>query len=384
VKYRPFGKAGWMVSALGFGIMRLPLVGDDKAKIDEEQATEMVRYAIDHGVNYFDTAYPYHEGQSERFLGRALQGGYRDKIHLATKMPVWLLQKHEDLDRLFEEQLQRLQTDHIDCYLFHGLSEVRWKLLKDLDAVTWAEAKKAKGQVSQIGFSFHDRTEAFFKIVDEYNDWDFCQIQYNLIDWSDEVRQAGRRGLEHAAGKGLAVVVMEPIRGGVLAAPPPPVMELWDTAPTRRTPAEWALQWVWNHAEVSVVLSGMSNLEQVKQNITSAEASAPGQLTPQELDIVERVRAQYVALGPIPCTGCSYCQPCPNGVKIPKIFDEYNAAFAFGQMERSRRHYRDMASEEKADKCIECGECENACPQQIGIIEWLKKVHEVLAAPEAK
>ncbi len=382
MQYRPFGKTGWQVSALGFGVMRLPVIGDNKAQIDEARATYMLHEAIDHGVNYVDTAYPYHEGQSEPFVGRALQGGYRERVHLATKMPCWLLEKSEDLDRLFEEQLERLQTDHIDCYLFHGLNESRWKLLLELDALTWAEKRKASGQIRHLGFSFHDRADVFVQIVDQYDHWDFTQIQYNYIDQEDEVRQAGSRGLRHAAAQGLAVVVMEPIRGGVLAAPPPPVVELWETASTKRTPADWALQWVWDHPEVAVVLSGMSTEEQVAQNIASAEASKPGLLTREEHELVERVRAKYAELGPIPCTACQYCQPCPSGVRIPWIFDEYNAAYAFGQMERSRRHYRDLDGGAKADQCTECGQCESVCPQQIPIIDWLKKAHEVLGVAE--
>jgi predicted aldo/keto reductase-like oxidoreductase len=288
MQYRTFGKLDWEPSALGFGAMRLPVIDDNPGKIDEPEATRMLRYAIDHGVNYVDTAYPYHEETSETFLGRALQDGYRQRIKLATKLPSWLVKVAEDCDRYLNEQLERLQTETIDFYLLHGLNEERWPKLRDLNVLEWAEKAMADGRIRYLGFSFHDRYDVFQEIVDASDQWTFCQIQYNYMD---EEHQAGTRGLKYAADKGLAVVVMEPIRGGQLARnPPQAIAELWDTAAPRRTPADWALQWVWNHPEVSVVLSGMSTMEQVKQNVASASQSGPGTLTADELALIARVR----------------------------------------------------------------------------------------------
>ena len=242
MKYRRFGKLDWAVSALGFGLMRLPVIADNRANIDEPEAIRMIRYAIDHGVNYLDTAYGYHEGHSESLAGRALGDGYREKVKLATKLPVWLVTKAQDFDRYLNEQLERLQTEKIDFYLLHGLNGERWPAMRDLGILGWAEAKRAQGKFEHLGFSFHDDYKVFKRIVDGYDDWALAQIQYNYMDVNF---QAGRRGLEYAAGKGLAVVVMEPLRGGRLSKEPPaPVARAWETAPQKCTPAGWGLRWV--------------------------------------------------------------------------------------------------------------------------------------------
>lgn len=380
MKYRTFDELEWRPSALGFGAMRLPTTDDDPAHIDEPKATRMIRYAIDHGVNYVDTAYPYHKGSSEKFLGQVLQDGYRQRIKLATKMPCWLVEKHEDFDRYFEEQLERLQTGHIDFYLLHALDEKKWAKMQELNVFDWAERMMAQGRIHHLGFSFHDRYEVFEDIVDGYDGWAFCQIQYNYMD---EEYQAGTRGLEYAAEKGLGVVVMEPIRGGQLAIDPPdPILELWNAAARARTPADWALQWVWNHPQVSLVLSGMSTMEHVRENIASAEESGPGTLTADDLELIGRVRDAYRELCPIPCTGCKYCLPCPSGVKIPRIFEIYNEGMMYNTPEKARRFYSWLEDEERADQCVECGECEEACPQGIAVIEWLERAHEFLSVEE--
>jgi predicted aldo/keto reductase-like oxidoreductase len=378
---RTFGKLEWRPSALGFGAMRLPTIDNDPAKIDEPEATRMIRYAVDHGVNYVDTAYPYHRQTSEPFLGRALQDGYRQRVKLATKMPSWLIERTEDFDRYLDEQLERLQTTHIDFYLLHGLSEPRWPTLRDLNVLGWAEGAIADGRIRHLGFSFHDRYEVFQEIIDASDLWTFCQIQYNYMDID---YQAGTRGLKYAAGKGLAVVVMEPIRGGRLAKTiPPAIQEIWDDGPVQRTPAEWALQWVWNQPEVSVVLSGMSTMEQVEQNLASAGRSGPGTLTAKELALYDRVRETYEKLCPIPCTDCKYCLPCPNGVDIPRVFEIYNDLMMYGDENRAQMVYNNfMKEDERANLCIECGECLEKCPQMIEIPEWLAKAHEVLCQEE--
>ncbi len=380
MRYRKFGKLDWKVSALGFGAMRLPIIGDSSANVDEAEATRMIRYAIDHGVNYLDTAYPYHRGNSEIAVGKALQDGYREKIKLATKMPIWMVNSQEDLDRIFNEQLQRLQTDYVDFYLFHSLDKERWLKMQELNVFKWAEKAMAEGRIRHLGFSFHDEYEVFKNIIDGYDGWTFCQIQYNYMDPDF---QAGIRGLKYAASKGLAVVIMEPISGGTLAVPPPKeVQAIWNEADIRRTPAEWALQWVWNQPEVSVALSGMSTMEQVVENIKSAERSGPGVLTEKELSLIARVKKKYLEYGFIGCTGCRYCMPCPQGVEIPVIFTFYNEYYRKqgdpeAQKEVVNRYDRDVAAENGAKKCVKCGECEEKCPQRLPIRQLLRKATRI-------
>jgi predicted aldo/keto reductase-like oxidoreductase len=328
-----------------------------------------------------DTAYPYHRQTSEPFLGRALQDGYRERVKLATKMPCWLIKAHRDFDRYLDEQLARLQTDHIDFYLLHGLNGTRWPEMRDRKVLDWAEGAIADGRIGHLGFSFHDKYEVFQEIVDATDLWTFCQIQYNYIDVE---YQAGIKGLKYAASKGLAVIAMEPIRGGRLANNiPPAVQNIWNHAPTKRTPAEFALQWVWNQPEISLLLSGMSAMEHVEENLASAERSGPGTLTPEELALYDRVREAYQALCPIPCTDCKYCLPCPNGVNIPRVFEIYNDLMMYGDENRAQMVYNWLAEDQRANLCIECGECLDKCPQMIEIPDWLAKAHEALCQEEA-
>jgi len=381
MQYRTFGRLGWKPSALGFGAMRLPTIDGDPGRIDEPEAARMVRFAIDQGVNYVDTAYPYHQGTSEPFLGQALLDGYRERIRLATKLPAWKVEGEGDFDRYLDEQLERLRTEHIDFYLLHGLNAGSWAKIRDFGVLRWAEGALADGRIGHLGFSFHDKYEVFKQIVDASESWTFCQIQYNLMDVD---YQAGTRGLEYAASRGLAVVVMEPLRGGLLARNVPPAVEkMWDSAPRKRSPADWALQWVWNHPEVSVVLSGMSTMEQVKQNVASADESGPGTLLDEELELVARVREKYRELGRIPCTDCQYCLPCPNGVNIPRVFEIYNDAKIYGDEQSARSSYAWLDEEQRANLCLECEECLEKCPQQIEIPDWLSKAHELLRGGEA-
>lgn len=373
MKYRQFGRLDWKVSALGFGCLRLPTT-NGKENIDEVEAARMLRYAIDHGVNYVDTAYPYHGGNSEPFLGRALQDGYRDRVRVATKLPSPRVEAWGDFDRYLNEQLERLQTDHIDFYLLHGLRKDWWHKLRDLGVLEWGEEAQRDGRIVHLGFSFHDEYEVFEEIVDAY-DWTFCQIQYNYMDVDT---QAGTKGLKYAASKGLAVVIMEPLLGGRLVEPPERVKAVWNDASVSRTPVDWALQWLWNKPEVSVVLSGMSTMKQVKENVASAEASGIDSLTDAELAMVDGVREVYESLCPIPCTQCGYCMPCPQGVDIPRNFEIYNDGVMYDKPDRARRYYRSLDEEKHADACVACLECEDACPQRIPISEWMVRVHEVL------
>ena len=372
MKYRTFGKLDWKVSSLGFGAMRLPIVDQDPSKIDEPLAINMIRYAIDNGVNYVDTAYPYHRGNSEFLVGKALKDGYRDKVKLATKMPIRVVNSREDLDRIFNEQLSKLQSDYINFYLLHGLRKDNWSKVKEFHMLDWAEKKVAEGKIKHLGFSFHDEFNVFKEIVDSYDGWTFCQIHFNYMD---ENYQAGIRGLRYAVSKGLAVVIMEPIAGGLLAVKPPKEIEaVWSKNKIKRTPAELALQWVWNHPEVSVVLSGMSTMEQVVENVKSADRSGPGKLAEEELNIILQVRKKYREYGVLGCTNCEYCLPCPNGVEIPTIFSLYNEYFMKSRDESVIDKYKNIVDPENgAKKCAQCGECEEKCPQHLPIRTLLRR-----------
>ena len=373
MKYRNFGMTGYQTSALGFGCMRLPQLPD--GGIDEAEATRILRYAIDRGVNYVDTAWSYHGGESEGWLGRALQDGYREKVAVATKMPSWLIEKTEDFDYYFERQLERLQSDHVDFYLLHTLKKEYWDKYQALKIFDWAERQKAAGKIRNLGFSFHDEFPVFEEILNGYQGWDFCQIQYNYMDVD---YQAGKRGLKAAAERGLAVVIMEPLKGGrlAIAEPPAPVAEVFSRAETPRKPAEWALQWLWNQPEVGVVLSGMSAFEQVKENIESAGRSGAGSLSEAEVKMMADVRQAWQGLAPVACTHCEYCLPCPSGVEIPNIFEIYNNSKMYDIQEQGKRRYlKEIPEGSRADECVECGACEAICPQNLTIIDYLKDAH---------
>ena len=383
--YRKLGKTGLTPSVLGFGAMRLPLAGgignsaerfDPSKEIDEELALKMFQYALDHGVNYFDSAYVYHGGKSEVVMGKALKP-YRDKVTIVTKLPTMIAASYDDFERCLNEQLTRLDTDYIDLYLVHALDKRVWPRMKELGVVKFLEKIKADGRVRHIGFSFHDDVRAFKEIVDDY-DWETCQIQYNYFD---ENNQAGKEGLLYAAAKGLGISIMEPIRGGKLAGPiPDKIKAIWDKAQTKRTPAEWALRWVWNHPEVSVVLSGMSSMEQVVENIRIADEGKAQSLSAEELALIGEAKKAYEDMMKVGCTGCAYCMPCETGVNIPVIFSSYNDLFIFeNERESSAMFYNIFLPQtQRASACIECGACEEKCPQHIEIREELKKAHELL------
>jgi len=375
MQYRTFGKTGFEASALGFGAMRLPTT--DAGGVDEPLAVEMIRTAIDGGVNYVDTAWPYHGGQSEKVLGKALQGGYREKVRLATKLPSWAVETAEDCDRFLTEQLERLGTDRVDVYLLHCINRAFWAKLAKAGALAWADRALADGRIGALGFSYHDDGEFFREVVDA-RDWAMCQIQYNLV--CEDV-QAGTEGLKYAAGKGLAVVVMEPLFGGTLARPPEPIRALYEKA--GRDPVDAALQWLWDKPEVACVLSGMSTIQQVLQNLASAERSAVGSLSEADRALIARVQAAYREFSPIPCTKCGYCMPCPHGVDIPRNFELYNngAVFSGNALNLCKNLYKQLPDGARAADCVQCGTCEAKCPQQIQITEWLPKVDAALNPP---
>jgi uncharacterized protein len=375
MKYRKFGKLGIEMSALGFGCMRLPLMAEDYGIINEPEAIRMIRYAVDNGVNYVDTAYPYHKGQSERLVAKALKDGYRDKVYLATKFPSWMLKEPSDFDRILDEQLQKLETDHIDFYLLHALNNSSWDTMVNNNVFEAIERFQKSGKVKHIGFSFHDDLAAFKRIIDAYA-WDFCQIQFNYLD---EYNQAGLEGLEYAAARGIAVVVMEPLLGGKLAIrPPEPVARLWEQATVQRAPAEWALRWVWNHPGVSVVLSGMSTFDQVEENLKIADAALAQSLTAEELSIVAQVISTYKNMPKIDCTACEYCMPCPFGVSIPGNFRLLNGLTMYNDMNQKKAYAR-LEENAQAANCRACGKCESKCPQKLPIRELMKTVAKFMA-----
>jgi predicted aldo/keto reductase-like oxidoreductase len=381
MQYRKFGSLDWEVSALGFGAMRLPTLDDDSSKINEPLATQMIRHAIDQGVNYVDTAYPYHQKQSEPFVGKVLKDGYREKVRIATKMPCWLVKEQSDFDRFLEEQMRQLDVNLIDFYLLHALDVKSWQKMQDLGVFDWAEKRMAEGLFSHLAFSFHDAYPVFESIVNGYDNWTFAQIQYNYIDID---YQAGRKGLKLASDRGLAVVVMEPLRGGMIAKnpPPDPVAAVWAKSERDWTPAGWAFHWLWDQPEVATTLSGMNSMADVEENLSLASESGVGKLTEKDQALVEEARKTYASLAPIPCTQCEYCLPCPVGVSIPRIFEIYNEAVSYDAWDHGRWSYNNnVKPEAQADQCIACGECEAVCPQHIEIIDWLARVHEELAQP---
>lgn len=376
MRYREFGRTGCKVSTLGFGCMRLPVWGGDEGNILEKEAAGLLQLAIDKGVNYFDTAYSYHRGNSERFLGKALRGSLRQKVFLASKLPSWAIETREDCDRYLNEQLQRLQTDTIDFYLLHSLKTDWWRKVLKADVFEFLDRAVRDGRIRFVGFSFHDELEVFREIVNSY-DWSFCMLQYNYMD---ENFQAGSKGLHYAASKGLGVVVMEGLRGGFLAARAPRIVQsFWDQAQTKRSPAEWGLRWIWNHSEVTLVLSGMNDTAQIEENCRVAESALPNSLSIDELELISQVREIYRSRIPIPCTNCRYCLPCPERVNIPRIFTIYNDRTMYEDVRGSRNMYRlAFNCSEWACNCTGCGWCEERCPQGIAIRQWLEKCHAEL------
>ena len=381
MQYRIDPKSGNRLSVLGYGCMRFSKRG---GVIDQEKADREMALALEKGVNYFDTAYIY--PGSEAALGRFIQAHQcRDRLYIATKLPQYRVQKAGDADRFFDEELSRLQTDHVDYYLMHMLNDAKsWERLCGLGMREWIAAKKASGQIRQIGFSFHGGTLQFKQLVDAY-DWDFCQIQFNYMD---EHSQAGIEGLRYAHEKGLPVVIMEPLRGGKLVnGLPKAALAAFAAAQPQRTPVDWALRWIWNHEEVSVVLSGMNDVAQVEENCRIASESLPNTLTPQDMVMYKKVLAALRESTKVGCTGCGYCQPCPKGVDIPTCFALYNGSYVDGYV-NSLREYMMCTTLRKvrsnAGLCVKCGKCEQHCPQHIAIRQELDNVKHRMENPVYK
>ena len=384
MQYRQFGKLGFEISTFGVGCMRLPLEkqGDgttNSSKIDEKEAISMIRYAIDQGVNYLDTAYVYHDGNSELLLAKALKNGYRERVKVATKNPVWLAEKYEDFDRMLEEQLKKLETNYIDFYLLHALDKETWKKIKNLNVFTFLDKALESGKIKYAGFSFHDDTNLFKEIIDSYDKWSMCQVQFNILD---ENINPGIEGIRYAASKGVPVVVMEPLRGGKLAQNiSKDVQNIWGKMGVERKPVDWAFRWICNLPEVVVVLSGVSTMEQLKEDLDIFETTLPDSMSEQELKIVKEVQDYYKSTIKVGCTGCRYCMPCPSGVQIDSVFSLYDNAMIFNQLSEHKIRYSKELTEKGKDAtlCVECGNCESICPQHIQIIDKLKEAHKVLS-----
>lgn len=375
--YRTNPRNQEQLSILGYGCLRFSRKG---TSIDQEKAEQEMRIAIEHGVNYFDTAYTY--GGSEVCLGKFLAKGYRDKVHIATKLPHYYIKKEDDIERYFREQLERLQTDHVEYYLMHMLNDIAaWERLQSLKITEWIANKKAQGQIQNIGFSFHGNTDNFLKILEAY-DWDFCQIQYNYMD---EHSQAGRKGLVRAHEKGMPVIIMEPLRGGRLVQGlPKSAVKLLEREEPRRSPAEWGVRWLWNQPEVTVVLSGMNDASQVEENVRIASQTEAGCMDKNEMEVIEKVKAEINHCMKVPCTGCGYCMPCPGGVDIPGCFSAYNTRYTDSWFQGMKAYVMCTTlktNPTNASKCLKCGKCEQHCPQSIAIRKELEQVKKHMENP---
>lgn len=378
MQYRKFKNAEKENSLLGLGVMRL--AADENGEIDREASVELIRYAIDNGINYIDTAFTYHGGWSERIIGKALKDGYREKVLLADKMPIWLAKTEEDLDRFFEKQLKRLEVEYIDMYLVHNIIPANWKKTQKLNVMSFLEKKKAEGKIGHIGFSFHGDLKLFKEVIDAYP-WEYCQIQLNYLD-KDE--QATLKGLEYARERGIDVIVMEPLKGGrITDKVPPSVQAIWEKAkadgivPADRTPAEWAFRWVAGQPGVSLILSGMNSYEQLDENIALFSSDDIFELTEQEEAVISEVAAEYNSKIKYQCTGCEYCLPCEKKINIPGIIDYLNNWYAFDKNPSTKGEYEQWVPEgHHGSDCIGCGKCEEKCPQSLPIAAIMAEAAE--------
>ena len=370
MKYRTMGKLGIQASAFGLGCMRFNGAASGDSVIDEKKAVSLIRRAIDGGVTYLDTAYVYLDKTSEIVLGKALQDGYRDRVTIATKMPAEYVHNRAEMEALLESELKKLQTDHVDFYLMHGINKEKWEYFKSIGAPEFFDDMKKAGKIRYKCFSFHGPYDEFEYILNDW-DWDMVQIQYNFMDVEN---QAGTKGLELAGKKGIPVVIMEGLLGGRLSKAPSNVQALYDAFPVKRSPVEWAFRWLCNHKEVSVVLSGCNEKEQIDENLRIFDTVESGIMDEKEIALMEDVRKAYLSRTKIGCTGCRYCMPCPNGVNIPGIFSAWNNVSLYDTDPKENWELNRIKQEgQTPDQCVQCGACEAACPQHLPIIEKLQE-----------
>jgi len=370
MNYRKFPGTDVTASALGLGCMRLPLMQTEGNPIDRAAAKSMVDRAYEGGVTYFDTAYGYHSEESEVFVGEALNGGLREKVTLTTKLPCWKVEKRSDMDDLLDTQLKRLQTDHVDFYLLHALSGNSFDKMVNLGVFEFLEKAQKAGKIRYPGFSFHDDADTFRRIVDSF-DWKLAQVQMNILD---ENKQATMDGVRYAASKNIGVVVMEPLRGGALAKTiPAEVKAIYEAAPVKRSAVEWSFRYLLDKPEFVTILSGMSDMDQLNDNIRIFSEAGVDCLSDEEREMIANVRKAYESRVRVGCTGCEYCQPCPAEVTIPKIFRPYDQASMFDNFAPYFKRYGETVGE---NKCQNCGACEAACPQKIPVREWLARIQK--------
>lgn len=373
MQYRTFPKTGEKVSLLGFGTMRFPTL--ENGEINEPEAIKMIRSAIDSGINYVDTAYMYHNGESEVVTGKALKDGYREKVLLADKMPVWMAKDEASMKQIFINQLERLHDQVIDMYLVHNLTRQIWKRALQFNTLEFLEQKRAEGKIKHLGFSFHDDVEFFKEVVDAYP-WDFCQIQLNYMDVNF---QAGLEGLKYAASKGIPVIIMEPLKGGKLTdLLPESIEKYWAEADVKRTPAEWALRWVADFPEVLTILSGMTTMEQVQENIRILSTAEPNSLTEKEQRIIAKVSEEYNNLIKYSCTACRYCMPCPQRIEIPSVINLYNEWHLYNGNPKIKSDFNMWISPKaRPSVCTSCNACQSHCPQGLPVAEIMQKSKEI-------
>lgn len=394
MQYRKMPGSQDELSILGYGCMRFKQKtggpgGGMFSTFDAALAKKQVLYAIERGVNYLDTAWPYHRGSSETFLGEHILSdkSIREKVYIATKLPCMLIYRSEKIEEIFQKQLERLRVDCIDYYLMHTLDGPTWQRMKNLGIKDFMDKIKRENKIRHIGFSFHGSRSEFMEIIDDYS-WDFVQVQYNILD---EHFQAGAEGIARAAEKNMGVIIMEPLRGGSLVGKmPKEVKEIYDSSPVKRSPADWALSWIYNNPDVTLVLSGMNEMEQITENTEIAGRARPGSMTEEELLLIDRVRGKYLELMQVGCTGCGYCMPCPAGINIPDTFKYLNIYHMF-KKKRSKRDYAIFAGAKTEDgkphwttSCIDCGKCEKACPQNIEVRKEFEKVRREMEGAGVK
>ncbi|PKM84384.1 MAG: aldo/keto reductase [Firmicutes bacterium HGW-Firmicutes-11] len=375
MQYRKFPATEEEVSLFGFGTMRFPVIDKDESRIDEEESIRMIRTAIDNGVNYVDTAFMYHGGHSEVVVGKALKDGYREKVYLADKFPVWMIRQAGGIEALFEEQLRRLDVDRIDFYLVHALDQTLWKKVKEKGVLPYLLQLKKKGKIGKLGFSFHDDLSVFKEIVDEFP-WEFCQIQLNYIDTEF---QAGVEGLRYAGERGLPVIIMEPLKGGKLTEDlPESVSEVWNRSENKRSPAEWAFRYMADFPEVLTILSGVSTMEQVRENLAIFSNEEPLGLNETDRLLVSEAAAEYQRLTKAGCTACRYCMPCPQGINIPVAIDYYNQWYRFHAYRATKRDFElDLPGDQRPSRCTECRECEEKCPQKLPVSDIMRETADL-------